>query len=116
MDGSPNVMPVSSLKGLLERAATEQADVYIFGRAYAEGGGIHDVHMNQGSRKPHLHASNDGNDIWQDGAVLFDFGEPQWVGYFTAFTQQVVPTDDVGDPLGNSHPIGNDDPGSLVPK
>jgi uncharacterized protein YukJ len=114
MDGSPNARPVSSLKALLERAVAEKADVYIFGRTYAEGGGIHDVHMNQGSRKPHLHASNDGNDVWQDGAVLFDFGEPEWIGYFTAFTQQLAPTNDVGDPLPNSHPIGDSDPGSLA--
>jgi hypothetical protein len=115
MDGSPTTQPAAGLKGLLDRAVAQQADVYIFGRTYMTGGsGIHDVHMNQGSRAPHLNASKDGNEIWQDGAVLFDFGAPQWVGYFTAFTQQQVPTDDVGDPAPGSHFVRDTDVGSLA--
>ena len=47
-------------------------------------------------------------------AVLFDFGTPQWIGYFTTFTQQNVPTDSVGDPAAGSHPIGDQDPGSMA--
>ncbi|QJW97619.1 DUF2278 family protein [Frigoriglobus tundricola] len=115
MDGTATVMPAASLKALLERAAAEHADVYIFGRTYTTGGsGIHDVHMNQGSRAPFLHSAKDGNDVWQDGAVLFDFGEPQWIGYFTAFTQQTAPTDAVGDPVAGGHGINDTDPGSLA--
>jgi uncharacterized protein YukJ len=107
--------PYSDLKKLFERALTAKSDVYIFGRRYTTGGdGIHDIHMNQGSRKPHLHADKDGNDVWQDGAVLFDFGTPQWIAYFTTFTQQNVPTNQVGDPNANSHPIGDNDPGSMA--
>ena len=115
MDGTATVMPAASLKTLLERAVSEKADVYIFGRTYTSGGsGIHDVHMNQGSRAPYLHVAKDGNDVWQDGAVLFDFGDPQWIGYFTAFTQQAVPTNDVGDPVSGSHGISDKDVGSLT--
>jgi uncharacterized protein YukJ len=107
--------PYTDLKGLFERAKAEHADVYIFGRTYTHGGdGVHDIHMNQGSRHPHLHADNDGNDVWQDGAVLFDFGTPQWIAYFTTFTQQNAPTDGVGDPVSGSHPINNSDPGSMA--
>jgi uncharacterized protein YukJ len=74
----------------------------VFGRFYAEGDGIHDTHMNQGSTKSFIHRpgddSNDHNDIWQDGAVMVDLGEPEWAAYFAAFNQQLVPTDDLGNP------------------
>jgi uncharacterized protein YukJ len=59
--------------------------------------------MNQGSTKSFIHRpsddSNDHNDVWQDGAVIVNVGEPEWVGYFAAFNQQLVPTDDLGNPL-----------------
>jgi uncharacterized protein YukJ len=67
------------------------------------GDGIHDTHMNQGSTKGFVHRpgddSNDHNDVWQDGAVMVDVGEPEWAAYFAAFNQQLVPTDDLGNPL-----------------
>jgi len=65
---------------------------------------------NGGDPPPHW----DGNDVWQDGAVLVDLGQPEWAGYFTAFTQQQVPTDDLGNPVSGSHPVQDSDPGSLV--
>jgi uncharacterized protein YukJ len=103
MDGSDAVEPASSLKRLLSRAHQNNLDVYIFGRFYSQGDGLHDVHLNQGSTKSFIHRpgddSNDHNDIWQDGAVLVDIGEPEWAAYFSAFNQQMVPTDDLGNPL-----------------
>jgi uncharacterized protein YukJ len=120
MDGSTAPEPVQSLLRLLKRAREQEADVYIFGRTYTDGGpGIHDVHMNQGSGtaafyNDHEHDDNDHNDIWQDGAVLVDFGQPEAAGYFTAFTQQTVPTDDFGNPDRNSHEIQETDDGSLA--
>jgi len=102
MDGSEAPEPVASLKRLLVRAQQQQADVYVFGRFYSEGNGIHDTHLNQGSTGGFLHRdgddSNDHNDVWQDGAVLVDLGEPEWAAYFAAFNQQLVPTDDLGNP------------------
>lgn len=102
MDGTEHAEPVASLKRLLSRAHAESRDTYIFGRFYSEGNGIHDVHLNQGSTKSFIHRpdddSNDHNDIWQDGAVLVDLGEPEWAGYFAAFNQQLVPTDELGNP------------------
>jgi uncharacterized protein YukJ len=119
MDGTDEPEPIRSLKRLLHRAFKAHADVYIFGRTYTSGGaGIHDVHMNQGSSGGFLNNGeddhNDHNDVWQDGAVLVDLGQPEWAGYFTAFTQQNVPTDDLGNPTDDSHPLTDDDPGSLV--
>lgn len=109
MDGSRLAEPVASLLRLFDNARSKNADVYIFGRKYTDGPGIHDVHMNQGSTGSFLNNGvddhNDHNDIWQDGAVLVDVGEPEWAGYFTAFTQQLVPTDDLGNPKRGGHPI-----------
>jgi hypothetical protein len=110
MDGSEDPEPVRTLKRLLLKARSAQADVYIFGRTYTTGGpGIHDVHMNQGSTGTFLNNGqddhNDHNDTWQDGAVLVDFGETEWAAYFTAFTQQRVPTDKLGNPTPDSHPL-----------
>ena len=119
MDGSGNPEPTATLVRLLQQARANQADVYIFGRTYTGGDlGIHDVHMNQGSSGSFLNNGrddhNDHNDIWQDGAVLVDLGNDRWAGYFTAFTQQAVPTDELGNPAQDSHPIQDSDPGSLV--
>jgi uncharacterized protein YukJ len=119
MDGSEEPEPVASLRRLLSKAHSTKADVYIFGRTYTSGSpGIHDVHMNQGSSGSFLNDGrddhNDHNDVWQDGAVIVDFGEPECAAYFTAFTQQTVPTDNLGNPDKPSHPIEDSDPGSLA--
>jgi uncharacterized protein YukJ len=120
MDGSEFPEPVASLKRLLLKAKAKNADVYIFGRTYKTGGpGIHDIHMNQGSGSDRFfhhpeNDNNDHNDVWQDGAVLVDLGQDGWAGYFTAFTQQMVPTDTLGNPVHGSHAIGDSDAGSLV--
>lgn len=109
MDGSDVPEPAAGLKRLLIKARQGGCDVYAFGRFYAEGGGIHDAHMNQGSTKSFIHRagddSNDHNDISQDGGVIVDLGEQQWVAYFAAFNQQLVPTDDLGNPKPGGAPI-----------
>jgi uncharacterized protein YukJ len=118
MDGSEEVEPVASLKRLLINAMNNQWDVYIFGRTYTEGGGIHDVHMNQGSGGGFINDGvddhNDHNDIWQDGAVIVDNQQPQLAAYFTVFTQQSVPTDQLGNSTPDAHPVTVSDDGSLV--
>lgn len=74
--------------------------------------------MNQGSSGGFINNGhddhNDHNDVWQDGAVLVDLGEPEWAGYFTAFTQQKVPTDGRGNPASGSHGITDSDDGSMA--
>jgi uncharacterized protein YukJ len=109
MDGSDAVEPAASLKRLLTRAHENDLDVYIFGRFFKEGNGIHDTHMNQGSTGRFLHRdgddSNDHNDVWQDGGLMVDVGEPEWAAYFAAFTQQLVPTDDLGNPQPGAETI-----------
>jgi hypothetical protein len=110
MDGSDQVEPAATLKRLLSRAHKENRDVYVFGRFYTHGGnGIHDVHLNQGSTDDFIHEagddSNDHNDVWQDGALMVDLGQPEWAAYFAAFNKQHVPTDDLGNPLPDSATI-----------
>ncbi|CAM2167961.1 DUF2278 domain-containing protein [Paraburkholderia sacchari] len=109
MDGSNAVEPVATLERLLVRAMQAGFDVYVFGRFYSEGNGLHDVHMNQGSKGEFIHRpgddSKDHNDIWQDGALLVDLGAPQWALYVAAFDQQWLPTDDLGNPTPDSKPI-----------
>ena len=105
MDGSDGAEPAASVQRLLETAREQGFDVHLFGRFY-EGGdlGVHDVHMNQGSRGSFVHHEgsdrNDHNDVWQDGAVFVEDGQSRWTAFFAAFNQQFVPTDD----LGNARP------------
>jgi uncharacterized protein YukJ len=110
MDGSDQVEPAATLRRLLQNAHNNGWDVYIFGRTYKGGDlGMHDVHMNQGSQSAAFRNDgddhNDHNDVWQDGAVLVDQTQPEWAAYFTAFTQQLFPTDDLGNPTSDSLPL-----------
>ena len=110
MDGSAEVEPAKSLTRLLSKAQSEGRDVYLFGRFYTGGDlGIHDTHMNQGSSGHYIHRrgddGNDHNDIWQDGALFVDLGQPEWAAYFAAFEQQKVPTDDLGNPTDDAQPL-----------
>jgi len=119
MDGSGHPEPTATLVRLFQQAKANRSDVYVFGRTYKGGDlGIHDVHMNQGSSGSFVNNGrddhNDHNDVWQDGAVLIDLGDGRWAGYFTAFTQQEVPTNDLGNPARGGHPVQDSDPGSLV--
>ena len=118
MDGSDTAEPVASLKKLLTRAHSSNADVYIFGRTFKDGSlGIHDVHMNQGSSGGFVNSGddhNDHNDTFPDGGVIVDFGESECSAYFTAFTQQMVPTDDLGNPADDGHGMDTADDGSLA--
>ena len=103
MDGSDGVEPVASLKRLLLTALENAWDVYVFGRFYREGNGMHDIHFNQGSRGRFRHRANDDhndhNDVWQDGALLLNRGADGWAAYFSMFTQQSTQTDALGNPV-----------------
>jgi uncharacterized protein YukJ len=119
MDGSEHGEPVATLARLLTKAHSNQLDAYYFGRKYIDGLGIHDIHMNQGStgegfRNNGVDDHNDHNDIWQDGAIFVDLGDGRMAAYLTAFTQQNVPTDRLGNPTDDSHGMTVNDDGSLV--
>lgn len=58
-----------------------KADEY-FG--FQPGNGIHDIHLNQGSPRPH---SGD-NGVWQDGALFIHFpAEDRWLAFFWPFNR-----------------------------
>ncbi|WP_289035260.1 DUF2278 family protein [uncultured Roseibium sp.] len=58
---------------------------------FRPGSGIHEVHMNQGSRGGH--AANNG--VGQDGALLIHFGSnDSWAGIFLGFQSQAWVTHD----------------------
>lgn len=109
IDGSEDAEPVAGLRKLLLDAFQNRNDIYVFGRFYREGNGAHDVHLNQGSRGRFIHRAgddtNDHNDIWQDGALFVDLKDRGWAAYFAAFNQQLVPTDDLGNPTAGGHTI-----------
>jgi uncharacterized protein YukJ len=119
MSSTTTFQPVASLEAAFDQAVKTNAHVYAFGRTYTGGdAGIHDIHMNQGSTGRHfLNEGNDDtdhNDAWQDGAILINYPDGTWTAYFTAFTQQIVPTDDAGNPAAGGHEINDSDPGSLA--
>jgi uncharacterized protein YukJ len=110
MDGSEMAEPIPSILRLVQRAQSQNLDLYVFGRTYTEGSGIHDTHMNQGSSGSHfLHQQGndrtDHNDVWQDGALMVALSANNWAAYFAAFEQQRVPTDDLGNPISGARPI-----------
>jgi uncharacterized protein YukJ len=99
----------------VKRAIDRGADVYAFGSkwgpekkkddyfGFQPGNGIHDIHLNQGSPKPHA----GDNGVWQDGALFIHFPqEDKWLAFFLAFQSQFGQTDAKGNPLPGSPPFG----------
>ncbi|PYH77391.1 hypothetical protein BO82DRAFT_181349 [Aspergillus uvarum CBS 121591] len=82
--GSDNDM-LDELEPILKDAIHRRATAYVFGSSF--GTGIHDVHMNQGSRKAYEDA------VFKDGGLVFRFPDGRWEAVFLAFASQAVPTD-----------------------
>ncbi|KAL4971464.1 hypothetical protein BDW66DRAFT_163676 [Aspergillus desertorum] len=93
----PNNDILDVLDPILSDAIAQKAQMYIFGSSY--GTGIHDVHMNQGSL-PRFE-----NGVYEDGALLFEFGDGHWEAIFLAFSSQKIPTDENGEPENNSQEL-----------
>jgi len=78
------------------------AKLFIFGSRFDDGAkystfdlptGIHDIHMNQGSKGTHANS----NGIYQDGALLAYYpSESRWSAVFLKFASQSESTDDGG--------------------
>lgn len=78
------------------------ARIFVFGSRFTDGvpfssyalpEGIHDIHMNQGSKPPH----DGSNGIYQDGALLIHYPtENRWSAVFLKFESQTTETDDHG--------------------
>ncbi len=99
----PNDDLSDRLEHYVQRALVEPgATVYAFGQrwgpeagksdkifGFEPGNGVHDIHMNQGNSGAFVR--DDG--VWQDGALVFRFGD-QWAAVFLAFQSQAWHTDD----------------------
>jgi uncharacterized protein YukJ len=60
-------------------------DIYVYGMLYESGLGIHDVHMNQGSKGRYRHKDRE----WSDGALFFhNRKDLSWTAVFLAFKNQ----------------------------
>ena len=102
LDGASNDLR-EFIGGTISRAIKEKATLYAFGEAWGPeperadfyfgfkpGQGVHDIHMNQGSRGPH----RGKNRPRQDGGLLIHFAKQnRWVGLFLAFQTQSWRTD-----------------------
>ncbi|SPJ71781.1 uncharacterized protein FTOL_01509 [Fusarium torulosum] len=100
VDGANNDI-LDQLRPIIERAISAKATVYIYGSQFSSGKGIHNIHMNQG---------NSGrwkadNGTFQDGAIIFDFGD-HWEAVFIAFASQAVHTEN--GPRNAGYPLPND--------
>ncbi|KAJ6171081.1 hypothetical protein N7470_000148 [Penicillium chermesinum] len=82
----PNNDILDKLEPILQDAIRQKATAFIWGSSY--GSGIHDIHMNQGS-KPSF-----SNGIYEDGALFFKFPDGHWEAVFLAFASQRIPTND----------------------
>ncbi|KAE8554104.1 hypothetical protein EYB25_002642 [Talaromyces marneffei] len=90
---------MDELEPILTNAINQHATIYIFGSSY--GSGIHDIHMNQGSK------ASFANGIYEDGALLFKFADGHWEAVFLAFASQRIPTDDKGEYQSNSQSLAS---------
>ncbi|KIW51428.1 hypothetical protein PV05_10148 [Exophiala xenobiotica] len=93
-DGPDNDI-LDQLQPILDDAIQQKADIYLYGSSFGPGG-IHEVHMNQGS-------TGFDNGVRQDGGFLLRFADGRWAAVFLAFASQRIPTDDTsGEPLPGS--------------
>jgi uncharacterized protein YukJ len=101
VDGANNDI-LDHLRPIIERAISAKATVYIYGSQFSSGKGIHNVHMNQGNSG----RWKDDNGTFQDGAIIFDFGD-HWEAVFIAFASQAVHTENGPRNAGNPLPEDN---------
>jgi uncharacterized protein YukJ len=100
---TPGESPDNRLKNaviaMLDQAVVDPAGVlYVFGQTYSDqGGGVHDIHMNQGNPAG-SHSGDNGS--WQDGALFVHLpANDQWMALFIAFQTESWQNDDNGIPL-----------------
>ena len=75
----------------IQSAIGRNARVYLFGEPYDDMQGIHDVHMNQGSKG----RFKKYNGVWQDGGMIIHYPEEdRFTAIFLAFASQAAHTDE----------------------
>ncbi|SPN99091.1 uncharacterized protein DNG_02128 [Cephalotrichum gorgonifer] len=76
----------------------KRSTVFIWGERYSNsGGGLHQVHMNQGNykRNPKWYKENGRG---QDGGIVIKWPDGKYTYFFIAFAAQASDTDDQGNP------------------
>lgn len=74
----------------------ERFEIFVFGKLYSNKKGIHDIHLNQGSRGKHKLKDSP----FSDGAIFFfDRKVKKWKALFIAFRTQTLRTDRNGKAL-----------------
>ncbi|WP_033822577.1 DUF2278 family protein [Kitasatospora sp. MBT63] len=81
---------------VLEPRLRSASRLYVFGQSFADGPGVHDVHLNQGDPVGSQWWDTDG--AWQDGAVLCERADGRLTAWQIRFNTQRLPTDDQGHP------------------
>ncbi|KIW20412.1 hypothetical protein PV08_00987 [Exophiala spinifera] len=87
MEDGPDNDILDQLRPILDAAIEKQADIYLYGSSFGPGG-IHEVHMNQGS-------VGFDNGVKQDGGLILRFPDGHWEAVFLAFASQQIPTDNI---------------------
>ena len=76
-------------KNVLEGMYNDDIEVFAFGREYSSKNGMHDIHMNQGSRGRHKEKDR----AYSDGGLFFyNRKENKWTALFIAFLNQKFKT------------------------
>ncbi|KAG0153884.1 hypothetical protein PDIDSM_1263 [Penicillium digitatum] len=82
---------IDVLEPEVKQAIDSEAVIYLFGEAFSDRKGIHNVHMNQGNVK--RFRNDDG--VFQNGGLLINYPDSgRWVGVFLGFASQAAHTDD----------------------
>jgi uncharacterized protein YukJ len=89
---------LDQLRPIIDQAISAESTVYTYGSQFSSGKGIHNIHMNQGNSG----RWESDNGVFQDGALIFEFGD-HWEAIFIGFASQAVHTRDgperAGSPL-----------------
>lgn len=107
----PNNDITDDLDAFLDASSAnfQRSTIFIWGGYYANsGGGVHQVHMNQGnySRNSRWYRENGRR---QDGGIVMRSPDGKWKYFFIAFAGQASSTDDMGRPKdGDGTPMLRD--------
>ena len=87
----PNDDIIDYIMPEIQSSIDRNATIYLFGEPYDDLQGIHDIHMNQGSKG----RFKKYNGIWQDGGLIIHYPEEdRFTALFLAFASQAAHTDE----------------------
>ncbi|KAH8202520.1 hypothetical protein TruAng_003328 [Truncatella angustata] len=81
---------IDYLSNIFRQAIASKAKIFLFGERFESDDGIHNVHMNQGSKGDF----KGSNGVFQDGGIILGFPDGHFEAVFLAFANQSIHTDD----------------------